>query len=130
MDVNSVFSRWAHIIESDPGFWSRFPGRYLWEISGPTAAVWLLDVSGEAVLRPSHGEQADFCIRMDSRNFLELARGSLNPQLAFLNGQITVRGRTKYALRFNLLLDQLVRVITVESGHPGAHGQNNPLYLT
>lgn len=117
MDVNTVFSHWSHRIESDPGFWSRFPGRYLWEISGAQSGSWLLDIGNEPLLRPSRGEQADFTIRMDSRSLLDLARGHLNPQFAFLQGRIAVRGRTKYALRFNLLLDQLIRA-TIEGQAP------------
>ena len=55
-------------------------------------------------------------VRMDSRSLLDLARGHLNPQFAFLQGRIAVRGRTKYALRFNLLLDQLIRATVEERG--------------
>lgn len=105
-----VFEHWSQVVEADPRSFNRFAGRYKWSLEGEQGGSWLFDcVSKQARVIKESRDSADFEIQLTCDNFLSLARGELNPQLGFLEKQLRVSGKTKYVLRFNLLLDSLLQ---------------------
>jgi len=69
---------------------------------------WLLECGIRSQLSSYSGSDADVEVVMAEKDFLALMRRELNPQLAFLERKLLIRGKTKHVLRFNLLLELLI----------------------
>ena len=105
----SVFSAWSAAFEADPKLWSRFAGRYLWCVGGDSGK-WLVDCGIRPRVKAFEGETVDFELHLAEQDFRLLVARELNPQNAFLERKFKVRGKTKHALRFNLLLEALLDI--------------------
>ena len=106
--VEAIVGRWSAEFEANPKAWGRFAGRYVISIGD---SRWLFDCGLRPRISPYHGDTADFELSLGADDFRALTEGSLNPQAAFLERKLKVRGTTKHALRFNLLLDALLAVL-------------------
>lgn len=78
-----------------------------WEITkdGKNAAQWTIDLkngSGSLHAGPNGGK-ADVTLTVSDEDFMEVVRGTLNPQKAFFSGKLKVRG--------NIMLSQKLEVI-------------------
>ncbi len=110
MRAKEVFEIWAQLFTADPKTWARFAGRYRWVVSGVDGGMWTMECGVRPSVTPNCAETADFELRISVEDFLAMLRLELNPQIAFLERRMNVIGKTKYVLRFNLLLEQLLQL--------------------
>ncbi|MBP9837284.1 MAG: SCP2 sterol-binding domain-containing protein [Proteobacteria bacterium] len=104
----AVFTYWSGLFHSDSKNWSRFAGKYRWNISGENGGTWIQDCSSIPKIYQDEISDVDFQINISQDDFLAIIKKELNPQIAVLEKRIRVSGKIKHSLRFNLLLDKLI----------------------
>jgi len=109
----TIVARWSAEFEANPKEWGKYAGRYV--IAVGDNSRWLFDCGLRPRVSAYQGDPADFELTISAADFRALTDGTLNPQTAFLERKLKIRGKTKYALRFNLLLEALLAVL---SGRP------------
>lgn len=114
MTPKLIFSRWSQLVEADPhGFsmhgWSPSSMRVSWAISGSEGGEWGLQVGDRSSLTEGEPAHADCVVEMNDRDFVALASGALNPQLAYRDGKLRVSGKLGTVLALNVVLDRLVQ---------------------
>jgi putative sterol carrier protein len=93
--------------------WAEIGATFLWSISeGKEQSRWLLTLRGAPTVRKlsvSETTPSDCQLICSSEEVSALLRGELTPQKAFLDGRIQLAGNLRAALRFNVLIEQLLR---------------------
>ena len=106
--ARQIFGIWAAAFDAHPKHWARFAGRYKWSVRGAAGGTCVLDCGIRPQVIEGDADTVDFEIVLSDADLVQLVRGELNPQLAFVERRIQVIGRTKHVLRFNMLLDSLL----------------------
>lgn len=73
-------------------------------LTGEGGEVWLLNCKKPVGIRKEDGE-ADCVIEMKTETLLAIYDKRLNPQVAFLNGLVKVKGNTNLALKLAFLFE-------------------------
>ena len=116
----AIFTRWSQLMEADPqGLclhgWSPSSMRVSWSIQGHEGGAWGLQVGDRARFTEGVPLHADCEVEMNSDDFVALAAGALNPQLAYSDGRLRVKGKLGSVLALNVVLDRLVQNRVAES---------------
>ena len=88
-----------------PSLACKVRGVYLFDISGPNGGVWRVDLKDAPEITRDDKSNADIVISITDSDFVELVRGRLNPQIAFMTGKMTVEGETAYVLKIMKVLN-------------------------
>jgi len=101
-----VFTHWNHVLEARR---QEVPleGDICWDLTGEPGGKWLMCKAGSPAIREGGGE-ADCTLSLSTEDFLLIASGELNPQAAYLNGQVSVQGDLSAVLALSVVLDELV----------------------
>ncbi|MBP9838259.1 MAG: SCP2 sterol-binding domain-containing protein, partial [Proteobacteria bacterium] len=83
-------------------------GTYRLELKGYQGGVWSVKV-GENIEIVNRREDTEIVINMQHRDFLSLANGQLNPQLAIFAQKMKIVGDLKKAINFQLLISPTSR---------------------
>ncbi|XP_049787799.1 peroxisomal multifunctional enzyme type 2 isoform X1 [Schistocerca cancellata] len=84
-------------------------GVFLYKITqnGQEAASWTIDLKkGKLYKGDPQGTKADCTITIEDQDLVDMAKGTLNPQVAFMKGKLKVKG--------NIMLMQKLRSLTTE----------------
>ncbi len=84
---------------------SKLEATYKFVIGGAGGGSWLLRCRSPVSLEKGEGP-ADCTIRMDAGDFVALGNGELNPQIAFMTGQLNVEGDLELALKLSEIVDE------------------------
>ncbi len=77
----------------------------VFHITGNNTSDWVLDCSKEpAEVKMGSQEGAKVEVTMTEEDFVKLANGSLNPQMAFLGGKLKVKGDMGLAIKLGQIL--------------------------
>lgn len=77
----------------------------VFHITGNANADWTLDCTSEpALVKPGGIEGAQVEVTMTEEDFVKLANGDLNPQMAFLGGKLKVKGSMGLAIKLGQIL--------------------------
>lgn len=77
----------------------------LFHITGDNASDWTLDCSkNPAEIKTGSVEGARVEVTMTEEDFVKLANGQLNPQMAFLGGKLKVKGDMGLAIKLGQIL--------------------------
>ncbi len=106
-----MFKTWSQKCEANPGKWSGYGIRCTWFVTGYGGGVWETDFRE----LPSFCESPDLVGKRRGGVQVELSAealngilcGALNPQQAFLNGDVKLAGALDEVLVLNLLLEQI-----------------------
>ncbi|XP_029844734.2 peroxisomal multifunctional enzyme type 2 [Ixodes scapularis] len=87
---------------------------YHWIIlkDGKKATEWTVDLktgSGDLYKGPPKGIKADVTITIDDEDVIQLMLGKLNPQKAFMQGRLKIRGNIMLTQRFNQLWQEILK---------------------
>ena len=92
-------------VKTDPAKAKSIGALVVFHITGPAAPDWTLDCSKEpAVLTQGGTDGAKVEVTMSEEDFVNLANGNLNPQMAFLGGKLKVKGDMGLAIKLGLIL--------------------------
>ncbi|XP_074137625.1 peroxisomal multifunctional enzyme type 2 [Sminthopsis crassicaudata] len=85
-----------------------------WNITkqGQTAAQWTIDLkngSGELYQGPARGS-ADIAFTLSDEDFMEVVLGKLNPQKAFFNGKLRVKGNIMLSQKLEMILKDYAKL--------------------
>lgn len=90
-------------LKADPAKAKAIGALVLFHITG--SGDWVLDCSKDpAELKPGSVEGARVEVTMSEEDFVKLANGQLNPQMAFLGGKLKVKGDMGLALKLGQIL--------------------------
>lgn len=115
-NTSSIFQHWARCFEVDSHAWSRYGGRYVITITDKPGERWLVECGTRSQVKSYSGSDIDVELFISEGDFLLLMRRELNPQHAFLDRRLHIRGKTKHVLRFNLLLEMLIEEVSSSAG--------------
>lgn len=77
----------------------------LFHLTGNSASDWVLDCSkSPAEVKMGSVEGAKVEVTMSEEDFVKLANGALNPQMAFLGGKLKVKGDMGLAIKIGQIL--------------------------
>ncbi len=89
--------------------WSPSTMRVSWAIKGSEGGEWGLQVGDRSTLTEGEPAHPDCVVEMSDNDFVALAEGTLNPQLAYREGKLRVSGKLGSVLALNVVLDRLVQ---------------------
>lgn len=68
-------------------------------------SIWTIDLkNGSGSLTEKAAEKADIIVTVSDDDFAALAAGTLNPQQAFMQGKIKVKGNMALAMKLNTVM--------------------------
>jgi|SRR3989338_1633073 len=77
----------------------------VFHLTGSSASDWVLDCTkNPAEIKKGTLEGAKVEVTMTEEDFVKLANGSLNPQMAFLGGKLKVKGDMGLAIKIGQIL--------------------------
>ncbi len=85
-------------LAADEQLASFIDGRFIIQLDGPGGSNWVLD--SHLGRGTSISDVSECRLQLSSSDFLAIMSGSLNPQTAFLKGQMRLAGDMELALRF------------------------------
>lgn len=92
-------------IKTDPAKAKSIGALVVFHITGAAPADWTLDCSIEpATLAEGGVDGARVEVTMSEEDFVNLANGALNPQMAFLGGKLKVKGDMGLAIKLGQIL--------------------------
>ncbi len=109
MTAATVFQNWSQVLEADPGLLKEIAGRYVIELGGK-GEKWVLECSEKGSIGKAGGGTArgEVCsVSVDEEIFAGIGEGAVNPQIAFLDGQLKLRGNQRLALLFSVVVQKL-----------------------
>ncbi|WP_174733468.1 SCP2 sterol-binding domain-containing protein [Mesobacillus harenae] len=92
-------------IKADPSGIEGINSTYQFDVSGKEEASYQLKFeNGQIEFSEDDQFESQCTLKLSSENFLKLASGNLNPQLAFMMGQIKVEGDLLLAMKLTPVL--------------------------
>ena len=92
-------------LKTDPDVAKAVGALVLFHITGATPENWVLDCSkNPAVVKSGAVEGAALEVTVAEGDFVKLANGELNPQMAFLGGKLKVKGNMGLAIKLGKIL--------------------------
>ena len=103
-----IFSQWKAHCESEPSRWSEFDAVYRWVVTGEGGGTWTMRCKDKPEVVEGAEDGIDVEATVSVEDFVAIARGELNPQMAFMSGKLKVAGDMGMALRLGSILGNLV----------------------
>lgn len=100
-----VIDFWTARLEGDPGAAAAIDAVYKMVVEGPDGGTWILHCREPAHVREGEGA-ADCTVTVSSSDFMSLALGQMNPQLAFMRGKLKLGGDLTQALKLHRVFEQ------------------------
>eukprot|EP00002_Diphylleia_rotans_P015654 TRINITY_DN302_c0_g1_i1.p2 TRINITY_DN302_c0_g1~~TRINITY_DN302_c0_g1_i1.p2 ORF type:complete len:259 (-),score=84.00 TRINITY_DN302_c0_g1_i1:218-994(-) len=102
---SQLFEEMSAGIAADPSVAKKVNGVIQFDISaGDKKQSWTVDLKNKAVVKAGAAEKADLTIIITDENFVALANGKLNPQTAFMKGQIKIKGNMGLAQKLDVVV--------------------------
>jgi len=103
--LDQVFESLAKKVAQDQSLVSKVGGIYQFEITGEGATrSWIVDLkNGHGKVIPNGAEKADCALTLNAKDFIDLVQGKLNPQTAFMKGQLKIKGNMALATKLSHL---------------------------
>lgn len=96
LKAEMVFSAMGGLVSNSPDLIKKVKGVLQYNITsgGQVAGTWTVDLKTEGAVYPGEPRsgKADATVTVSDDDFMGLALGSLNPQMAFMSGKIKVKG--------------------------------------
>lgn len=109
-ETQKIITHWVGRLAVDPSILERVRESFVLILRGDDASSqWLIDMGGSegVALVALSVEQCDtsasISIELTEQDFLSIAAGDLNPQLAYATGRLRVRGQIEDVLRCSTL---------------------------
>jgi putative sterol carrier protein len=77
---------------------------YQWDLTGDGGGKWFAKFSGgEVEIGEGEAESSDITITVSAQDWMDIATGKLNGQMAFLQGKLKVKGDMTLAMKLQSL---------------------------
>lgn len=105
MAVADIFNDISTKLTGDPGKVAGINAVYQFNVTGDDAGEWYVDLTGDAP-KVENGtfDGANCIVTMTDADFLGIIDGSLNAQMAFLQGKIKIAGDMGLAMKLQKVL--------------------------
>ena len=94
-------------LEGDPAFFEPCRHSFALEIDGPHGGTWTARAGSCWTLLPG-AHECEVALKLSEDTFLALVQDELNPQTAFQQGLIRVRGKAEYALPLQRIFEPCI----------------------
>ncbi|MDC0358464.1 SCP2 sterol-binding domain-containing protein [Oligoflexia bacterium] len=98
-----VIQAWTAKLLANPEQAEKMNAVYKFVIEGEGGGTWVLHCKNPVEVTASDGP-ADCTICVHAKYFVAIAKGELNPQVAFMGGQIRVSGDMSQALKLSSIM--------------------------
>ncbi len=99
-----IFQHMASRVAESPSLVQSVNALFQFQITGEPGGSWVVDLkNGDGDVRSGEVEGADCTITMADDDFVDLAKGNLNPMAAFAQGKIKVDGNPMLATKLQTL---------------------------
>jgi len=101
--VREVIDNWTARILAKPDEAENLNASFKLNVSGEGGGQWVLNCKNPVGVVEGDGE-ADCSLSLSGSDLIEMASGNLNPQLAFLEGRLSLDGDISQALKLTPFL--------------------------
>ena len=103
---NEIFEdQIANRMKNDPDRVKGINAIYQFDITGDTACTWVVDCTVEGGnVKPEADPNAQCTITVSDTDFINIINGSLNAQMAFMQGKLKVKGNMGLAMKLQSVL--------------------------
>ncbi|MBN8549536.1 MAG: SCP2 sterol-binding domain-containing protein [Deltaproteobacteria bacterium] len=98
-----VIKTWTARVLADPQGIAALDATYKFIVKGPGGGSWVFRCKNPVGVSEGEGA-ADCTISMNAGDFVCLAKGELNPQMAFMSGKLDVEGDLELALKLGSIV--------------------------
>lgn len=98
-----VITNWSAKVLADSKISTRLNAVYKFVVNGAGGGTWVFSCKGQPSIS-SGDAPADCTITMGASDFVALANGELNPQMAFMSGKLDIEGDMELALRLGEIM--------------------------
>lgn len=98
-----VINNWSARVLADPKGIAKLDATYKFVVTGTGGGSWLFRCKDPVSVSAGQGD-AECTITMNAPDFVLLAKGELNPQMAFMSGRLDVEGDLELALKLGSIV--------------------------
>jgi putative sterol carrier protein len=103
--VKEIFEKYLPgRLQAKPDVVSKINSTYKFVVTGDDGGTWVVDLTKPGGAISTDDVEAKCTITMNSKDFIDLMNGKLNPQMAFMSGKLKVAGDMGLALKLGSLL--------------------------
>lgn len=104
-EVKNVLEEIDLALDDKPSYAEGVDAVFQFDLSGEEAGVYQIGLSEhDNFIAEGEKEEADCVLKMDSADFLKMARGKLNGTQAFMTGKLKIKGNIGLALKLQSIL--------------------------
>jgi alkyl sulfatase BDS1-like metallo-beta-lactamase superfamily hydrolase len=106
--AEAFFTELAKKVSADPSLATKVGVIYRFDVTGDgdqkERKSWLVDLKNAPGSITENSEGGDCIIQISDKHFVQLMNGKLNPQQAFMKGQLKIQGNMMLATKLSLLM--------------------------
>ena len=104
-EIEEIFAGMRHHIQQSPELVDKVGGIFAFQITGDGESSWAVDLKnspGSVLAEPP--SSADCTVTIDGRDLLDIRAGTLNSQMAFMQGRLKVTGNMGLATKLGMIM--------------------------
>ena len=107
MGVKETRDELVEKMNNDPSHLGSLDAVFAFELSGDDGANFQLKIADGAAEVVDQGQnEPTITLGMSDKNFIKLAKSSLNPTMAYMSGKLKVKGDLTLALKLNSIIQK------------------------
>jgi putative sterol carrier protein len=99
-----IFADMKKKMETDPSGVAGINAIYQFNVTGDNGGSWYVDLTGAPSLAAGTKDGANCTITVAAQDFVDIASGKLNGQMAFMTGKLKIAGDMGLAMKLNKII--------------------------
>ncbi|XP_033207631.1 peroxisomal multifunctional enzyme type 2 isoform X2 [Belonocnema kinseyi] len=107
LESDAVFEQITDYVKSHQDEVKKINGVFVYIVTskGEPTAQWTIDLKKGEVYRGEPKAKVDTTLTVDDKDMIQMALGKLNPQVAFMQGKLKIKGNIMLTQKLKTLLD-------------------------